>query len=192
MSTFTVASRGVSHPQWIIDYYPDDIPEDWRLTYFANEFNACVLTLSELEAMECDISELSEDLPKSFKCYIELDCMPDKDIDLQGTAIAGILIAEVCKVDAMFCEYLLSVAKPVGYLECKLGDGILPACHIFEHVQQLHCSLISPDEASNLRSLKTRLLSLNRLTDHLIILDSGAQIVQLRHLQTLINLTEKA
>jgi len=30
---------GWEHEHWIGTFYPDDLPEDWRLSYYANEFS---------------------------------------------------------------------------------------------------------------------------------------------------------
>jgi len=41
LAELVVGARGWEHAQWLETYYPDDLPEDWQLDYYANEFG-CV------------------------------------------------------------------------------------------------------------------------------------------------------
>ena len=65
------------------DFYPDDLPVDWRLEYYNNEFNLILLTLPELEAelqlkghcakdLCTGISDILEELHEKFILLIEL------------------------------------------------------------------------------------------------------------------------
>lgn len=38
-----VGALGWEHPAWVGDFYPDDLPPEWRLTYYANEFPLLLL-----------------------------------------------------------------------------------------------------------------------------------------------------
>jgi hypothetical protein len=55
--------HGWTHPSWTDVFYPEDLPEDWRLAYYANEFT-CVwldheawnsLTSKEFAAMRAEV-----------------------------------------------------------------------------------------------------------------------------------------
>ena len=47
-------------------FYPEDLPEEWRLSYFANEFASACLRLTDTEDAE-HLHELCEDLPQAFE-----------------------------------------------------------------------------------------------------------------------------
>jgi hypothetical protein len=54
---------------WCREYYPEDMPEEWRATYYANEFRCAGLpadawSVPQLEAWR-------EDLPASFALWLE-------------------------------------------------------------------------------------------------------------------------
>lgn len=50
-------------------FYPDDMPQEWRLSFYANEFECTQLCLSDVDNA-ADLDELVEDLDISFKLII--------------------------------------------------------------------------------------------------------------------------
>ncbi|WP_172597604.1 hypothetical protein [Sulfuriflexus mobilis] len=72
-----VGSRGWEHPQWLDSYYPDDLPEDWRLGYYANEFG-CVLLPPEVwgAANEATVEQWLDDVEEGFLFFLELPARP--------------------------------------------------------------------------------------------------------------------
>lgn len=49
------------------NYYPDDLPEEWKLSYFSNDFETACINLSSL-SLDLDLlTEWVEDLPDGFK-----------------------------------------------------------------------------------------------------------------------------
>lgn len=38
-----IAAYGWEHPQWLGAFYPEDMPEEWRLDYYCNEFSSIVV-----------------------------------------------------------------------------------------------------------------------------------------------------
>lgn len=38
-----IGARGWCHPQWSGSYYPDDLPVEWQLTYYANDFQVVLV-----------------------------------------------------------------------------------------------------------------------------------------------------
>ncbi len=54
-------------------FYPDDIPEEWKLAFYSNEFNTACLSLPEADSQIELLSEWIDDLPEEFELglYIE-------------------------------------------------------------------------------------------------------------------------
>jgi len=82
--------RGWDHPGWRENFYPDDMPTDWRLAYFANNFPAVLLPaglLADLDA--ATIRDWVSAIEGDFVFYLETDTSSDK---LQAFAgrLAGI------------------------------------------------------------------------------------------------------
>ncbi len=67
-----IGSYGWLNPQWPGSYYPDDLPLEWQLSYYANDME-CVLGPVEqwLNASMVDLQVWLEDLPAAFKFYFQ-------------------------------------------------------------------------------------------------------------------------
>lgn len=59
------------HAHWRGSFYPDDLPEDWRLGYYANEFSAVWLPKCRWQADEADFEQWAEDVPDDFVFYLQ-------------------------------------------------------------------------------------------------------------------------
>ncbi|RKT43742.1 hypothetical protein [Thiocapsa rosea] len=56
------------------DFYPDDLPEDWRLTYFANALDAVALDADAWGQVDAGrIARWGRDVPASFAFYLRHD-----------------------------------------------------------------------------------------------------------------------
>ena len=67
-----VGAYGWQHEQWEKTFYPEDIPPDWRLNYYANEFEAVLVPFRIWSTS--DNSELKKwmgDLPENFQLFFE-------------------------------------------------------------------------------------------------------------------------
>ncbi len=68
-----VGAYGWDHVDWQGVFYPDDLPEDWRLTYYANEFRSVYVPQSVwLHASMDDIEEWADGTPDEFYFFLEL------------------------------------------------------------------------------------------------------------------------
>jgi hypothetical protein len=78
MRACQIGARGWDHAGWMGGFYPDDLPHDWRLGYYANEFSLvlvpaeqwCVASSSELE-------DWAEAVPGAFGFYLEMAAQAD-------------------------------------------------------------------------------------------------------------------
>jgi hypothetical protein len=97
---FTVGSRGWRHSHWVGGFYPDDMPQDWWLSYYSNEFRSVLIPWNYLQ--EADASTAQQwktDVHDEFKFFIELS--PDISVDrisrlLQPLApqLGGVILQE--------------------------------------------------------------------------------------------------
>lgn len=89
LAELVVGARGWEHTPWLEAYYPDDLPEDWRLDYYANEFGCVVLPPDVwLAADEQTIEQWLEDVEEDFLFYLELPAQ-SVDIAVNLAAFAG-------------------------------------------------------------------------------------------------------
>jgi len=98
--TIRVGACDWQHPQWQNCFYPDDLPQDWRLSYYANEFSTVLVPQSQWQASwqaeGADFEQWAEDVPEGFRFYFltaDLD-VDDSPIKKQlGEAFAGFVPA---------------------------------------------------------------------------------------------------
>ena len=94
-----VAARGWSHPDWRKNFYPEDLPEDWQLSFYSNEFRAVVVPESVWFAGGAlEAERWVEDTNEDFVFYLELaDLLADwarltKVAQALGDRLGGILL----------------------------------------------------------------------------------------------------
>jgi len=67
---------GWKHPAWLNDFYSEDLPEEWQLGYYSNEFPVVyVSSMDWLDGSNLENSEMSEwveDVSDSFRFLLEV------------------------------------------------------------------------------------------------------------------------
>lgn len=67
-----IGARGWNHPAWVDQYYPNDLPEEWRLAYYANEFRSVSIPSNEwLFSDQEKIVQWSNDIHEDFRFILE-------------------------------------------------------------------------------------------------------------------------
>jgi hypothetical protein len=134
-SEILVAARGWSYPSWHGSFYPDDLPEDWRLSYYSNEFRAVVVPASEWVELDCaELERWAEDVPEEFLFYLEVE---DLLTDWEQTAetikplahqLGGLLLRSVeVDVDLSMISANIAAASKLMPVSLMLPDGVQPS-----------------------------------------------------------------
>ncbi len=94
-----VAAYGWQHPGWCGGFYPEDLPEDWQLSFYSNEFRAVVVPASAWTGDDpLDAERWVEDVSEEFVFYLEVvDVLADwakiaEATEPFGEQLAGILL----------------------------------------------------------------------------------------------------
>jgi hypothetical protein len=78
-----IGALGWTHPGWDNDYYPEDLPEDWRLDYYSHHFQFVLMQASEwLQADDEEIEQWLEDVKDSFDFFLAIEAD-----DIEGAAL---------------------------------------------------------------------------------------------------------
>ena len=68
-----LGTAGWARAAWASDYYPDDLPADWRLGYYANDCDCMLLAEEDWQSIDADeFAEQLEELPSAFRCFVQL------------------------------------------------------------------------------------------------------------------------
>ena len=106
MSRVLICASGFIHPDWDENYYPSDIPEEWKLAYYANDFTAVVLPEAIWRNTKPELlEEWLEDIDDAFRVYLRVTTqMPDKNsvdfvISLFERHFAGFFVDDSLEVN---------------------------------------------------------------------------------------------
>lgn len=66
-----MGSCGWKHQAWLSDFYSDDLPEDWQLGFYSNEFPMVYVPASDWLDDE-DLTEWMNDVTDSFRFILEI------------------------------------------------------------------------------------------------------------------------
>jgi len=116
-----VGTYGWRHPHWLGGFYHEDLPQEWQLAYYSNEFN-CVLVPADYWQAEhgYDCDSWLDDVHEDFVFYLELPANLATDsakqqflqqVSLLQPQLAGIVINEsVCQaIELSWLQALVAV-----------------------------------------------------------------------------------
>ena len=73
MARVRIGTIGWLFDSWDRSYYPEDIPEEWKLGYYANELTAVVVPEEQWKLADPDqLEEMVEDVHEEFGFYFQI------------------------------------------------------------------------------------------------------------------------
>ena len=112
VNSLLVGAYGWKHGSWNDGFYPEDLPQDWQLTYYANEFSTVLVPASYYLDEDFDIEDLVEDVPEEFVFYLEYpedESLKPRFISICekcGDYLAGIVSQQNINMNAAVPVYL--------------------------------------------------------------------------------------
>jgi hypothetical protein len=68
-----IGAKGWRHASWEGTFYPDDLPVEWQLPYYSNEFDSVLVPADYLHNADPDsLQSWIEDSPENFRFFLEL------------------------------------------------------------------------------------------------------------------------
>ena len=141
-----IGACGWSHSNWVADFYPEDLPLDWRLSYYANEFPVVLVTEEEWRLPEADATSWCEESEESFRFVLELTATTVEEVQSQlhrAAAVAdrcvGSLLRANVNIDVKTLETLLD--KVVAFSPvCVDFANEVPAASVIQVLQSRQIS----------------------------------------------------
>lgn len=144
---FQIAARGWCHEGWRGGFYPDDLPEDWRLAYYGNEFRAVVVPAAHWETVDSvEVERWLEDTPERFGFYLEVvDLATDwdrferlltplfpriKGVLLRPPAVDADLHLLLPALEGIAGRWPVSLVLPEGVEPSDAGNDLLAEWHV--------------------------------------------------------------
>lgn len=123
-----IGACGWSHASWAVDFYPQDLPLDWRLSYYANEFPVVLVTAKEWNLAGAEASQWCEACDASFRFILEISANSAEEAATQlykatafGDRSVGILLRTNVNSDVQTLQSLLDSVIAISPLCVDFG-----------------------------------------------------------------------
>jgi len=132
--TINLGAYGWRHTLWEGVFYPDDLPvdndEDWRLSYYSNEFNAVLVPAAYWQAEQADCVDWLDSVHENFQFFVECHASMLDVVSLADLADAlKELNPQLSALVLLNAKVLMSeaVKKPFVELADSLGLALIDA-----------------------------------------------------------------
>lgn len=84
MARVRIGTIGWLFDSWDTNYYPEDIPREWKLGYYANELTAVVVPEQQWQQADHDqLEEMLEDVHEEFGFYFQIKTCWPSDLECE-------------------------------------------------------------------------------------------------------------
>ena len=170
----SVGAYGWRHPHWLGTFYPEDLPvsaeEDWRLTYYSNEFN-CVLVPADYwlclsdqdDAIDCEhwLDEVNDEFQFYVECsmdifdHVSFDAWSEQLKLLQPQLSALVITENQRKIPESKLKQLRNLAEVLRITVFVNGDFDSLIKQIWRKDRQCSSALaLLEDDLTDLRSVR--------------------------------------
>jgi uncharacterized protein YecE (DUF72 family) len=121
-----IGARGWDHPGWHGGFYPEELPADWRLTYYNNLLRAVLVPAETWEEVgDGELRQWAEDTDAGFRFVLELPAALSRPQPLRAlTAPLTGFFRAVAPIHALTAGLLVAV-PPDAVPEASWLDGLL-------------------------------------------------------------------
>ena len=130
-----LGAYGWQHQHWQNLFYPEDLPQDWRLSFYANEFTAVIVPASYWQG-DYDVEQWCEQLPSRFRFYLEYPASADVQLFERrcldfGCYLAGVISELRLDIDLPCPNYVLA-DTPQSVMLLQATDNNAPSLALVE------------------------------------------------------------
>lgn len=166
-SRLEIGAAGWQYPSWSENFYPEELPQEWRLTFYSNEFRFCMIPWSDWGSASPEtLEQWADDIDQPFRFFLQLPLdhleHTSKLPETLQQHIEGLVIYsdnELTHIpdtlQTLAQQYTLHLDMPVA-AEVDYPENILPCWrnqHADTHVYQI-AIIRDPELACNLRGLR--------------------------------------
>lgn len=126
-----VGARGWQFDDWDNDFYPDDLPADWRFSFYGNEFQTVLIPYDYLDRYPLDQwREWVGDTRKDFAFYVEVAQQAhwpqiEPYLSLLGEQLKGVVVVIEKQPDLDTLASLIQHIKAVAPISIKrVGSAV--------------------------------------------------------------------
>lgn len=131
-----VGTIGWDHDNWAGNFYPDDLPDDWRFAYYSNDYRAVLVPADHFEAAGKEaVSEWLEDCDEAFGFVVEI---PQFCLDNASADSLQAFLDDISPLHSRTRGFLLSLGEITSQVVARLQPRLEllqefgPVCIDFE------------------------------------------------------------
>lgn len=119
---------GWNHQAWLNDFYSEDLPEDWQLGFYSNEFPVVYVPAADWINV-ADLSGWTEDVSDSFRFVLEISGDVLNDEQRFSAALEKVKTLDDFCLGLVF-QLTPSICKDIDLLQqcVDLAQVIVPVC----------------------------------------------------------------
>jgi hypothetical protein len=155
-------ARGWRHATWRHAYYPQDLPDEWQLAYYSNEFSVVLVPAADWRAQSPEtLGQWVEDVHEEFRFFLELPALAASRAGCEaqlneyaplfrsfGTQLGGVLLTADC-VDSLPVRLAALQAHRASYntvyvLFNDTKDAVAQLANLRDYGALLACPLPLP------------------------------------------------
>lgn len=120
-----LGARGWQFNDWAGEFYPDDLPQDWRFSYYSNEFKSVLVPYEYIHQYPLENwQEWLDDTEKDFSFYVELSELAKWPavkpyLQLLGAQLKGVVIVVDALEDVEALAGLINKVKHLAPVNLK-------------------------------------------------------------------------
>ena len=176
-----IGTAGWERSDWVAGYYPDDLPEDWRLAYYANDCGCVLIDGADLARLQP--GALEEALDDAGDHLVVLLRLEDDAAGLDGRWV---------ELFSRLDEGLIVLAPPGISLDRRFNPWFRGGEGVWREPDGERCVVCWDIADFDLRQLKARASDLPGDVAALVIEGRGATPARVEELKTLLTLMGRA
>ncbi len=149
MDNLQVGTLGWNHANWVGGFYPDDMPEDWWLDYYANLYRVVLVPQQEwLRWDREELEEIEDAVEGEFSFYFQIVGSIDNESErklsvivdeLAELAVGAVVFADASHIDHTICGLpvtQISKSESIGEWQWQT-EGIICSGNPFGWINDL-------------------------------------------------------
>ncbi|HED17389.1 MAG TPA: hypothetical protein ENI64_11325 [Gammaproteobacteria bacterium] len=202
-SRLEIGSAGWQYPSWSENFYDEELPPEWRLTFYSNEFRFCVIPWSDWgSASQETLEQWADDIEPPFRFFLQIPMEQVAQIsklpDVLQQHVEGLVISSNHKLthipdnlQSLAQQYSLHLDMPVD-TTVAFPQNILPCWRNTQpdnHDYQI-AIIHDPKVATHLRDLRAQIETFlarqpHNATQYLVFDYIGLSIETMRNAMTI-------
>ena len=155
-----VGSVAWLHKEWLESYYPEDLPEDWRLSFYANDFNGLLLKSADIiPGLMGD--NFQDEVSDDFRIFVLQNDMP---------------IAEIIQQSAVLSEHFGMILASDGQLYSALNQPLGQWRYSSAGLMDTNCLVLDNIDGKDLKYWRQQLETLQPL-------ENGQRLIFCQHVK---------